>query len=128
MSESLKKTPKSRGQKTTKDIFAGSSKQDFSKKGHRVSIHEESSTEEMEVDKPLSQNDEAKSEDNDASQDLEDEDQRHLLFLDQKRYMVLIIVGIATAIMELGLLTIINLRRPDPSSRDKGAFYYVFFR
>jgi hypothetical protein len=51
---------------------------------------------------------------------------RHLLNLDQKRHLVLIIVAVATAIMWLGLLTIINVRRIE--SRENGAFYYVFFR
>ena len=51
---------------------------------------------------------------------------RHLLNLDQKRHLVLIIVAVATAIMYLGLLTIINFRRI--YSRENGAFFYVFFR
>ena len=51
-----------------------------------------------------------------------------MLDLDQKRYLVLFIVCIATAIAELGFLTNVNLRRIDKDSRDEGAFYYVFFR
>lgn len=51
-----------------------------------------------------------------------------MLDLDQKRYLVLFIVCIATAIAELGFLTNVNLRRIDQDSRDEGAFYYVFFR
>ena len=42
--------------------------------------------------------------------------------------MVLLIVCVATAISELGFLTIVNLRRVDLDSRNKGALYYVFFR
>lgn len=81
----------------------------------------------MEVDKvDTSVEDNQQNEDEASSE--EDGDMRHVLDLDQKRYLVLIIVAIATTIAELGLLTIINLRRVDPESRDSGAFYYVFFR
>lgn len=77
----------------------------------------------MEVDKiEYTNGDEEEDEEND------EEDQRHVLDLDQRRYLVLIIVCVATAIAELGFLTNVNLRRTDPESRNKGAFYYVFFR
>ena len=81
----------------------------------------------MEVDK-IDGSEQADEVTDTSSEELEDGDKRLLLDLDQKRYLVLIIVSLATVIAELGLLTIINRRRADPDSRNNGAFYYVFFR
>ena len=76
----------------------------------------------------LDKNNETEDNRDELSQEIEDEDLRHLLDLDKKRNIVLFIVSVATAVVELGLLTVINLRKTDPDSRNKGSFYYVFFR
>jgi hypothetical protein len=51
-----------------------------------------------------------------------------LLSLDQKRHFVLFIAAVAFAIVELGLLVVINFRRLDQDTRNEGSFFYVFFR
>ena len=35
---------------------------------------------------------------------------------------------VVVAVLELGLLVTINLRRINPATREEGSFFYVFFR